>query len=252
MFYWFCLLLFELKIRSFAGAQDDGMDGALAEIISYQKITANAVLLKLCIKRKFVLSYNNHKTNQMKQILPVVLLFVFLINNQHVCAQWTPVYTDEISADNSQIFVVNDILFLKTQDNKTFRSADQGANWQEISSTFTPGFGNVREVVTTFVDIGNEIFTSSQPEVNKHVLYVSTNGGVTFSPRYTFNNATIASLVKDGNALYAVSVGRDIYKSTDNGNSFEKIVLNYLPNKPSDPMTAAIRGFPKSRPAPIK
>jgi len=80
------------------------------------------------------------------------------------------------------------------------------------------------------VDIGNEIFTSSQPEVNKHVLYVSTNGGVTFSPRYTFNNATIASLVKDGNALYAVSVGRDIYKSTDNGNSFEKIVLNYLPN----------------------
>jgi hypothetical protein len=166
----------------------------------------------------------------MKRILPVVLLFVFLINNQRVCAQWTPVYMDEISADNSQIFVVNDILFLKTQDNKTFRSADQGTSWQEISSTFTPGFGNVREVVTTFVDIGNEIFTSSQPEVNKHVLYVSTNGGVTFSPRYTFNNATIASLVKEGNALYAVSVGRDIYKSTDNGNSFEKIVLNYLPN----------------------
>ena len=166
----------------------------------------------------------------MKRFLPIISFLVFILIGQISYAQWTSVYTDEISADRSQIFVVNDILFLKTQDNRTFRSADQGTSWQEISSTFTPGFGNVREVVTTFVGIGNEFFTSSQPLSTTHVLYASSDGGVTFSPRYTFNNATIASLVKDGNTLYAVSVGRDIYKSTDNGNTFEKIVLNYLPN----------------------
>jgi hypothetical protein len=166
----------------------------------------------------------------MKRILPIIPFLVFILIGQISNAQWTSVYTDEISADRSQIFVVNDILFLKAQDNRTFRSADQGTSWQEISSTFTPGFGNVREVVTTFVGIGNEIFTSTQPETTTHILYVSNDGGVTFSPRYTFNNATIVSLVNDGNTLYAVSVGRDIYKSTDNGNTFEKIVLNYLPN----------------------
>jgi hypothetical protein len=58
------VLPFELKIRSFAGAQDDAMDGALAEIISCQKITANAVLLNLFISIKFVLSH----INQIKPI----------------------------------------------------------------------------------------------------------------------------------------------------------------------------------------
>jgi hypothetical protein len=160
----------------------------------------------------------------------MIIFLVFILTGNGTNAQWTSIYTDEISADNTEIHQVNDILFLKTLNNRTFRSSDQGTTWQEITANFPPGFGNVNERVSNFVGIGNEIFTSTQPLSTTHILYASSDGGVTFSARYTFNNATIATIVKDGSTLYAVSVGRDIYKSTDNGNTFEKIVLNYLPN----------------------
>jgi photosystem II stability/assembly factor-like uncharacterized protein len=166
----------------------------------------------------------------MKIFISTSLFLFFLVHNYDLRAQWTSVYTDETSADATNIFVVNGIIFLKTQSSATgkklFRSADEGTAWQDVSANFPDNITGEPAAVNSVVSIGNEIFASPNT-VNK--LYVSDNGGITFTVRYTFNlvNAFITSLSTDNNTLYVVPTIGSIYKSTDNGNTFQEIVINY-------------------------
>ncbi len=165
----------------------------------------------------------------MKRFLPIISFLVFILIGQISYAQWTSVYTDSISADATNLHVANGILFLKRSNDgrdKLYRSSDEGTTWQEISANFPDNITGEPAGVNSVVSIGNEIFASPNT-VNK--LYVSDNGGITFTVRYTFNlvNAFITSLSTDNNTLYVVPTRGSIYKSTDNGNTFQEVVINY-------------------------
>ncbi len=165
----------------------------------------------------------------MKRFLPIISFLVFILIGQISYAQWTSVYTDSISADGTNLHIANGILFLKRSNDgrdKLYRSSDEGTTWQEISANFPDNITGEPAGVNSVVSIGNEIFASPNT-VNK--LYVSDNGGITFTVRYTFNlvNAFITSLSTDNNTLYVVPTRGSIYKSTDNGNTFQEIVINY-------------------------
>jgi len=164
----------------------------------------------------------------MKQILPAVLFLFSILTGKISNAQWTSIYTDQTSSDATDVYVVNGILFMKTEEGiiyRTYRSTDEGTTWQDISSNFPEGgTSSLNDRVSSIVGIGNEVFATTTDKR----LYASTNGGVTFTPRYTFSSSYIVTdLTTDNNTLYAVQTARSIYKSTDNGQSFQEIIINY-------------------------
>ncbi|MBU6157681.1 MAG: T9SS type A sorting domain-containing protein [Bacteroidetes bacterium] len=164
----------------------------------------------------------------MKRILSIIPLIVFILIGQIANAQWTSIYTDSTSDDDTELYVANGVLFMKTKEGiyyRTYRSADEGTTWQDISSNFPEGgTSSLNDRVSSIVGVGNEIFATTTDKR----LYASTDGGITFTPRYTFTTSyTIRALTTDNKTLYANHSARSIYKSTDNGKTFQEITINY-------------------------
>jgi photosystem II stability/assembly factor-like uncharacterized protein len=110
--------------------------------------------------------------------------------------------------------VIDDIyIFAGTVSNGVYRSSDNGANWEQKISVFL-GYG-------AMCKSGNKVIASSS-----NYTLESTDHGETWSYISQLDGAEIFCYYTEGNTIYAGGRNK-IYKSTDNGNNFTTIDLNF-------------------------
>ena len=93
-----------------------------------------------------------------------------------------------------------------------YRSSDNGVTWTEVSS-----FSYVSEMCVS----GNTLLVSEF-----HYTYATTDNGVTWFEVQPLTGAEIFSFYCEGNTVFAGGRNK-IYRSTDNGNTFVTINLNF-------------------------
>lgn len=104
-------------------------------------------------------------------------------------------------------------LFAATNPEGLFVSDDNGISWEQINSK--PCENKIRAIATN--DIGT--FISTQEDG----VFLSIDNGKNWQPTNTGlpNNSKICYLFAEGNNLYAASRGKGLFKTSNNGNSWE-------------------------------
>lgn len=142
----------------------------------------------------------------------LVILSIFSFS-QILFAQWTKISPTDAGSD-AKIHVFNDVLFL--YDNDPLRSDDGGLTWEDLGNKFNPG-----DDIHTIFTHNDSLFASG-----KSILYISVDDGASWTPRHIFSGTPVLKgFQSDGSVLFLRSAGSIVYRSSDNGHTFEQIIV---------------------------
>jgi len=116
--------------------------------------------------------------------------------------------------------VNSDIYYWGSSSGVIFKSTDAGATWNQLADT---GGGVVNKILINPIDT-SKMFCSSQYDG----IYKSTDGGVNWSSIHSDSYTGYDIEFKPGNNNVVYASGNNFFKSTDSGQSFTKIVNNFI------------------------
>ncbi|MDA9970846.1 T9SS type A sorting domain-containing protein, partial [Flavobacteriaceae bacterium] len=116
--------------------------------------------------------------------------------------------------------VNSDIYYWGSSSGVIFKSTDAGATWNQLADT---GSGVVNKILINPTDT-SKMFCSSQYDG----IYKSTDGGVNWSSIHSDSYTGYDIEFKPGNNNVVYASGNNFFKSTDSGQSFTKIVNNFI------------------------
>ncbi len=147
------------------------------------------------------------------------IILLNLLSCMLVIAQWTRVSELEIGS-TGKIMVHNESVFIYGKDNgfKLSRSDDNGQTWTDIS-------GNAPDELENIFSYKGKLFANSLTGVG-----VSEDDGASWnvlsSVTITGTSGTIRRFSSDGDILFAVSNRKSIFRSTDEGSTWQEIVID--------------------------
>lgn len=153
----------------------------------------------------------------MKKIFLILALLSF-IGAVNLNAQWEKVANYNVGVGKLAVHGSTVFLYGYQGEQYVYRSSDNGNTWTNIADKFP-------DKVYYVHGHGTEVFAI----VGVNGIYSSSDDGVTWSSKsaISFSGGAVLSLVSDGNTLYAVSNRNAVFKSENNGSSWNQININY-------------------------
>jgi len=153
----------------------------------------------------------------MKKIYLLQLIILFA-SVPKLFAQWEKVADYNVGVGAMAVHGATVFLYGFQGQQYVYRSSDNGITWTNIADKFP-------DKVYYVHGHGTEVFAI----VGVNGIYSSSDDGVTWSSKsaISFSGGAVLSLVSDGNTLYAVSNRNAVFKSENNGSSWNQININY-------------------------